>query len=108
MKDLKEADTGSLSAMAVGAATLLAAMAITIAWLMVRYSSTLNHIGFSSHRWWKQLALGLGAAAMWLPIVILIMAAVSLGLGKEYDHPLIKRLNEEGQLARICWLSFAP
>ncbi len=74
-------------------------MLLGIAWISVRYAPDFKHMGLSLKRLIPNVGLGLAAAAMALPIVALVSAAVSEGLKAEYDHPLIIELKKEGTVS---------
>ncbi len=107
LRKMFEDDRLSLSVMAVGSLSYLIAMLAGIFWLILRYGSSLEHMGLSLRRWWRNVGLGLAAAAMTLPIVAALSAAVNVGLKTEYDHPLINELKKEGTLSAYLLAVFS-
>ena len=87
------ADNGDaqISAAVAMAASLgnVVAIALALSWLALRFNVTPEHVGFRASGWWRQLQIGVVATLTVLPVVYLLMAAVSLGLETEYSHPLL-------------------
>ncbi len=76
----------------------LAALGLTLAWLALRFQISPNRVGFRSEHWWRQLQIGVIATLAVLPIVYLMMAAVSIGLDTAYKHPLLDEIRASATL----------
>lgn len=91
---------GNISA-AVGTAASLgnvAAIALALGWLALRFNVTPQHAGFRTQGWWRQLQIGVVTTLAILPVVYLLMAAVSIGLKSEYSHPLLDEVRRNATL----------
>lgn len=89
-----------LSAAVATAASLgnVAAIALALGWLAVRFNVTPAHAGFRTQGWWRQLQIGVVATLAALPVVYLLMAVVSIGLRTEYSHPLLDEVRRNATL----------
>ncbi len=107
LKALAKEDDFPLSAMAIGSLCNVAVMLITMGYLVLRYRVSLEHLGFGLRSLGKRVWLGLLAAAMWIPVVWIIMAISSAGLSTEYNHPLLERLGDESTIKAYLLAVFA-
>jgi membrane protease YdiL (CAAX protease family) len=76
----------------------LVAMLLGIGWICLRFGEGLRHVGFTSKRSFRHLMIGGVAMFAIIPPTYLMMAVVSLGLDKEYKHPLIEAMSADGGL----------
>ena len=77
----------------------LVAIALALMWLALRFGVTPQHVGFRFSGWWRQLQIGIIATLAVLPVVYLLMAAVSIGLHSEYNHPLLDEVRRNATLS---------
>jgi membrane protease YdiL (CAAX protease family) len=80
----------AVSAMASSGNVL--AIALTLGWLALRFQVSPSHVGFRSQGWIKQLQIGTITTLATLPIVYMLMAAVSIGMDTAYKHPLLDEI----------------
>ncbi|MEZ6075901.1 MAG: hypothetical protein R3C56_09555 [Pirellulaceae bacterium] len=76
----------------------IVAIAIALVWLALRFDVSPQHVGFRFKGWWRQLQIGVIATLVVLPVVYLLMAAVSIGLHSEYKHPLLDEVRRNATL----------
>ncbi len=76
----------------------LAAVGLSLAWLSLRFQVSPSHVGFRASGWWRQLRIAVIATLATLPIVYLLMAAVSIGLDTAYKHPLLDEIRATATL----------
>lgn len=76
----------------------LAALGLTLAWLALRFQISAKRVGFRSDQMWHQLQIAVVATLAVLPIVYLMMAAVSIGLDAAYRHPLLDEIRATATL----------
>lgn len=68
------------------------ALVLILGWLGLRFQVTPAHAGFHLRGWQRQLQMGVIATFATLPIVYLLMAAVTLGTQTAYKHPLLDEI----------------
>jgi membrane protease YdiL (CAAX protease family) len=96
-----EGTGGEQVSSAVAAAASLGnvlAIGLSLVWLALRFQVAPAHVGFRVSGWWRQLQIGVVATLAVLPIVYLLMAAVSIGLQSEYKHPLLDEVRRNATL----------
>jgi membrane protease YdiL (CAAX protease family) len=76
----------------------LAAIGLGTAWIMLRFGVGPDHVGFRFSQFPRQVQIAVVAALAALPLVYLLMAAVSLGFESNYEHPLLEELKENATL----------
>ncbi len=76
----------------------LLAVALTLAWMSLRYQVAPAHVGLGLKGLPRHLVIGIIATLATLPLVYLVMAAVSVGLKTDYDHPLLDKIKETASL----------
>ncbi len=91
---------GQVPADVAAAASLghVAAIALALSWLALRFNVTPAHAGFRTQGLWRQLQIGIVTTLATLPIVYLLMAVVSIGLNTEYSHPLLDEVRRNATL----------
>ncbi len=99
--ELGDSTEGHASAAVAAFASLgnIVAIALALLWLGLRFNVTPQHVGFRFNDWWRQLQIGIIATLVVLPIVYLLMAAVSIGLHSEYKHPLLDEVRRNATLS---------
>lgn len=97
---IPENGDAQLTAAVATAASLgnVAAIVLALGWLALRFNVTPEHAGFRTQGWWRQLQIGVVATLAVLPVVYLLMAAVSIGLKTEYSHPLLDEVRRNATL----------
>lgn len=113
LNELREEADFPLAAMAVASVSYLIAMLLITIWLVLRYGVSFAHVGLAGRRFVSNLIVGVAAALLSLPIVYVVMAAISASFSEQYDHPLLDRMAEEGSgfafaLAFFCAVIVAP
>lgn len=91
---------GQVSAAVAAFASLgnIVAIALALMWMALRFDVSPQHVGFRFKGWWRQLQIGAIATLVVLPVVYLLMAAVSIGLHSEYKHPLLDEVRRNATL----------
>ncbi len=92
--------SGQLSAAVAAAAGFgtIAAVILGLGWLALRFNTAPAHAGFRTEGLWRQLRIGVVATLAVLPVVYVLMAAVSIGLKTEYSHPLLDEVRRNATL----------
>ncbi len=80
---------------------------IVTIWLVMRYSTTLAHVGVSLAKWPVYLFTGVLGGLLILPVIYLGNMLVVLFLDTPYDHPLFTAMAEEGSLGNFLLACFA-
>lgn len=96
----------SLEAAAAGGLASVIGVGVSVLWIMVRYRQGPEHVGFdlpSPKRLGQGVLMGLAA----LPVVYVLMMAVSLASETDYDHPLITSATQSGTLSSYLMGFFA-
>ncbi|MBX3421561.1 MAG: CPBP family intramembrane metalloprotease [Pirellulaceae bacterium] len=96
----------SLEAMAVGGAASLMGVFLGVAWIIARYRRSIEHVGLGAIPV-SLLALSMAAGLAMLPLVYLMMTAISLMSQSEYSHPLIESAQASGSLTGFLLAFFA-
>lgn len=98
--EIPGAANGQVSAAVAAFASLgnIVAIALALFWMALRFDATPKHVGFRFSGWWRQLQIGIIATFVVLPVVYLLMAAVSIGLHSEYNHPLLDEVRRNATL----------
>lgn len=96
-----------VSFMALSSAGLLATVAVVTTWILLRYSVRLPHLGFTFSRLPRTLGIGAVAGVATLPLVLALSALVTLSFQREYEHPLLDALKEDGSLTSYLLACFA-
>lgn len=96
-KDLGEANLPLTLVTFAGIGNVVSMFCI-ILWIAVRHRASASQIGFGLTRWAKHIGIGIVAALTVLPLVYALMAVVSVGMKKEYNHPLLDAMKNEGSL----------
>lgn len=112
-KDVSAESDLPLGIMSAAAGSQIVVMLIAMLWLRVRFRADAAHMGFGANGLIRNIGIGLAAAAASLPVVYAIMAASTLMLDKEYDHPLLTKMIESGSftaflLGYFCAAVAAP
>lgn len=89
---------GQLTAAVAASLGHVAAIVLALAWLALRFDVAPEHAGFRTRGWWRQLQIGVVTTLATLPIVYLLMAAVSVGLKTDYSHPLLDEVRRNATL----------
>ncbi len=97
--EMQEGQTLPLGLTTVASFGNLLTIGLTLLWLAMRYGVGPGHVGFRISNWSRQLKIGVLATFACLPIVYLLMAAVSSGLESEYKHPLLEEIKSTATLA---------
>ncbi len=87
-----------LSLSAVVALGNVAAAALGVLWIVARYQVTPAHVGFVAAKFPKQMAIGLISGLATLPLIYVLMSAVSTSFETEYEHPLLEQMKANGSL----------
>jgi membrane protease YdiL (CAAX protease family) len=74
------------------------AIVLTLGWLALRFQVSPGHVGFRSQGWIHQLQIAVVTTLATLPIVYVLMAAVSIGLDTAYQHPLLDEIRATATL----------
>ncbi len=93
-------ETGSMPA-AIGAAASagnIMAVLLSAAWIILRFGVSIGHVGFRGSGLVRQLQIAVISVLAVLPIVYLLMAAVSIGLKTDYKHPLLDEIRTTATL----------
>ncbi|MCA9134914.1 MAG: CPBP family intramembrane metalloprotease, partial [Planctomycetales bacterium] len=77
----------------------VAAVALGVGWIMLRFGVSPAHVGFRGSRFPQQLAVGAVATLATLPLIYLLMAAVSIGFDSDYQHPLLEEMKASATLS---------
>lgn len=103
---IERGDSISLEALAANGLSQLLAVLLACFWIQFRYRQGSSHVGLGSLEWKVLLpALAVGLAS--LPIIYLMMIAVSALSQVEYEHPLINSAAESGTLTGYLMGCFA-
>lgn len=76
----------------------LVAVGLALVWLALRYQVSPAHVGFHLRGWMRQFQIAVIGTLAALPVVYLLMAAVSIGLDAEYQHPLLDEIRSQATL----------
>ena len=96
-----------VSFMALSSAGLLATVAVVTTWILLRYSVRLTHLGFTVTRVPRTLGIGAVAGVATLPLILALSALVTLSFQREYEHPLLDALKEDGSITNYLLACFA-
>ena len=108
--DLQEADPSQLRSLELSAMVscgFIATALMTALWIVLRHRTTFAHVGLSTKRTGQFLFFGLIAGLCTLPVVYAISAAVTLGLDKKYEHPILDQMVADGSLNSYFYAAFA-
>lgn len=108
--DLQNLEPGQLEALELSALSscgLIATALLTVLWIVLRHQTTFAHVGITTKRTGRYLFWGLVVGLCTLPVVYAISAAVTLGLDKKYEHPILDQMAENGSLASYLLAAFA-
>ena len=76
----------------------VAATVLGVAWIMLRFNVGASHVGFQFRQFPRQVKIAVVAALAALPLVYLMMAAVSQSFESDYEHPLLEELKANASL----------
>ncbi len=104
---LRGGEDPPLSISAFVSASYLIAMILTVLWIMTRYQVGPAHLGLTSRRSLRNVAIGLVAGFAILPLIYLLSAVVNIGFETEYEHPILDTMRKDGTLASFMLAFFA-
>jgi membrane protease YdiL (CAAX protease family) len=87
-----------LSLMAAVSGSYLVVMFFSVLAIAFRHGVSPAEVGFTARRFLRHAGIGLLAGMGTLPIVYAVMLVASLGLDKEYEHPLLEGVGAGGGL----------
>ncbi|RMF45362.1 MAG: CPBP family intramembrane metalloprotease [Planctomycetota bacterium] len=83
----------------------LCAVALAVGWIMLRFQVPISHIGWTRPTV-KELAIGVVAGLIVIPVVYVVSAVVNLSFHEEYSHPILEALQSEATLASFLMACF--
>lgn len=102
-----EGDQLPLTLSAVISASYLCAVGVITAWLLFRFQSNLQEIGWGLKRLPRLLVVGLVGGLAFLPILFGLNALVVLVSETEYNHPILDSMKADGTPVSFLLASFS-